>query len=305
MPAVAENPARDLGYTRRDVDTGKPEAVRGARLRKHVPCVDDAIRSRYAQLVIKAIRRWPVPGDRARFAAAELFGPRGRVLVHEVLDGRARVALRHRTRDVGIFDEIFVWHTYEPPPMIAAVLNERPPRRVLDLGGNVGLFGAYALARWPSATITSVEPDAANLPVLERCVAANATSQWTVIAACAASQRGTVPFSGGKFADSTIALDGEAVTAQVAAVDAFGLLSNADFVKIDIEGGEWDLILDSRFKDARPDVIVMEWHERGCPTDDAFTTASDALRRAGYHVAGEAPLGDNYGMLWGWKPTAI
>jgi FkbM family methyltransferase len=254
--------------------------------------------------MINAVKRWPVPGDRTRFAAAELFGPAGRLLIHEVLDGRARVALRHKTRDVGIFDEIFVGHVYEPPPVIAAALHERPPQRVLDLGGNVGLFGAYALARWPSATITSVEPDPANLQVLERCVAANATSRWTVVAAYAASQAGTVAFSGGKFADSTMALDGDLVTAHVAAVDAFGLLDDADFVKIDIEGGEWDLILDPRFTDAHPAVIVIEWHERGCPTDHAFKTASGGLRRAGYEVAGEEPVGYNYGTLWGWKPTS-
>jgi FkbM family methyltransferase len=166
----------------------------------------------------------------------------------------------------------------------------------------VGFFGVHALARWPSATITSVEPDPANLPVLARCVEVNAAAtRWTIIAACAASRPGIVAFSGGQFADSGLALEGEAATDHVVAVDALDLLAEADFAKIDIEGGEWDLLLDPRFADAAPAVIVMEWHERGCPTDDAYTAAFDAFRRAGYQVEGEAPLGDRNGTFWAWR----
>jgi len=280
----------------------KPESIRWARLRRRMPRLDDMIRARGPQAVVKAAKRWPAVKDPARFTAAELFGPRGRAQVHQVLNGR--VVLRHRTRDVEIFDEIFVGAScYQPPPAVATAFHDRPPQKVLDLGGNVGLFGVYALARWPSATITSVEPDPANLPVLARCVAANeAAGRWTVIAACAASRPGIVALAGGQFADSAIALDGEVATDYVVAVDAFDLLAEADFAKIDTEGGEWDLLRDPRFADARPAVIVMEWHERGCPTENAHATASDAFRRAGYQVEGEA-LGYRHGMIWAWRPT--
>ena len=281
-----------------------PERIRWAGLRRRVPLLDSTIRARGTQAVIRAARRWPAVQEPARFTAAELFGPRGRAQVHQVIAGR--VVLRHRTRDVEIFDEIFVGaSSYEPPPAVAAALHDRPPKRVLDLGANVGFFGVYALGRWPSATITSVEPDPANLPALMRCVAVNdAAGHWRVIAACAASRPGVVAFSGGRFADSAIALDGEAATDQVAAVDAFELLADADFAKIDIEGGEWDLLLDPRFVHAAPPVVVMEWHERGCPTDDAYATAFDVFRGAGYQVEGEALLGYPSGLIWAWKASA-
>jgi FkbM family methyltransferase len=266
-----------------------------------MPFLNAVIRARGTQAVVRAARRWPATKDPARFATAELFGPRGRVQRHQVAGGR--VILRHRTRDVEIFDEIFVGApSYEPPPAVAAALHDRPPKTVLDLGGNVGLFAVYALARWPSATITSVEPDPANLPLLARCVEANAAAErWTVIAACAASRPGVVAFSGGRFANSTIALDGDAVTDHVVAVDALDLLADADFVKIDIEGGEWDLLLDPRFADHAPAVVVMEWHQRGCPTDDGYTAACDVFRQAGYQVEGEVSLGDKNGLIWAWR----
>ena len=202
------------------------------------------------------------------------------------------------------FDEIFVGdRAYEPPSAVAIRFRDRPPTKVLDLGGNVGLFGVHALARWPAATITSVEPDAENLPLLGRCVEVNnATARWRIIAACAASEAGVVAFSGGRLADSAIALDGEAVTGHVVAVDALELLLDADFAKIDIEGAEWELLLDERFAASAPSVLVMEWHQRGCPMQDGYQAARDILRRAGYDVEAEPPLVDGCGTIWAWKP---
>lgn len=273
-------------------------------LRKRVPIVNDVLRVLGTKPVVKAAVRWTTVKEPMRFAAAELFGPRGRLQVHQIEAGR--VVLRHRTRDIDIFDEIFVGNrAYEPPRSVAIRFRDRPPAKVLDLGGNVGLFGVYALACWPDATITSVEPDAENLPLLGRCVEVNrATARWRIIAACAASKPGVVAFSGGRLCDSAIALDGEAVTGDVVAVDALELLLDADFAKIDIEGAEWDLLLDQRFAGSAPAVLVMEWHQRGCPMQDGYKAAVDILRRAGYDVEGERPsVGQHYGTIWAWKPT--
>ncbi len=278
--------------------------IKLAQLRKRVPILNNLFRVLAAHPVVRAAVRWPTVREPLRFAAAELLGPRGRLQVHEIDAGR--VVLRHRTRDVDVFDEIFVGNLgYEPPRAVAAHFRDRPPAKVLDLGGNVGFFGVDALARWPAATITSVEPDPENLPLLGRCVEVNeAGARWEIIAACAASGPGTVAFSGGRFADSSIALDGEDVTGHVVAVDALELLQDADFAKIDIEGGEWDLLLDQRFAGSAPAVLVMEWHQRGCPMQDGYQAALDILRRAGYDVEGERPpAGQHYGTIWAWKPT--
>ncbi len=215
------------------------------------------------------------------------------------------MVLRHRTRDIEIFDEIFVGiSSYEPPPAVAMLLRDSPPNRVLDLGGNVGLFGVYALASWPTATITSVEPDPRNIRLLIRCVEANrATAGWKVITACAACQPGVVAFAGGRFADSAIAVSGERATDHVGAIDALELLREADFTKIDIEGGEWDVLLDPRFPAVAPAVLAMEWHEHRCPTEDAYLTVLSVLHQAGYAVHAPRPgLGYDYGLVWAWRP---
>lgn len=99
-------------------------------------------------------------------------------------------------------------------------------------------------------------------------------------------------------------MNGEDVTAHVVAVDAFELLLDADFAKIDIEGAEWDLLFNQRFAVSAPAVLVMEWHQRGCPMQDGYQAALDILRRAGYDVEGEPPsVGQDFGTIWAWKPA--
>lgn len=291
-----------MSASRRRCHNGR--VIKLAWLRERVPLVDDMARVLRTKAVVRAAARWSALEEPIRFTAAELLGPSGRVEVHRIRDGR--VVLRHRTRDIDIFDRAFVGNlAYEPPSAVAMRLRDCPPKNVLDLGGNVGVFGVYALARWPAANLTSVEPDAQNLPLLARCVEVNgATARWKIIAACAASRPGVVAFAGGRYSDSAIAVDGEAVTDHVAAVDALELLDDADFAKIDIEGAEWDLLLDERFAASAPAVLVMEWHERGCPSEDAYEAAKDVLRRAGYQVEGERPpVGEICGIVWAWRPT--
>ena len=60
------------------------------------------------------------------------------------------VLLRHGTSDLDILDEVFSRGLYRVPPEVRAVLPPHP--RVLDLGGQIGLFGAWAFSE--------LEPDA-------------------------------------------------------------------------------------------------------------------------------------------------
>ena len=84
------------------------------------------------------------------------------------------IALRHHTGDVLVLDEIFSQLEYEPPRRGQAGcsrLSGAP--RVVDLGANIGLFGAWVLGRYPDATIVAVEADPANAAVHRRTIEAN------------------------------------------------------------------------------------------------------------------------------------
>jgi FkbM family methyltransferase len=290
---------------------GRPGSARSTRPRRHVVArlrsrsslVDEILRSRLARALIDNARRGPAVDDSLRFVCLELFGERGRLGIHKVRHSRVRVALRHRSRDVEIFHEIFVGRSaYEAPQQVSRVLDLICPLRVLDLGGNVGLFGAYVIARWPESVLTSLEPDPTNLPLLYKCVEANgAHARWIVVPRFAAPRVGIVAFAGGRFADSAMAIGNELVTHHVAAVDVFDLLADSDFVKIDIEGGEWEIIRDPRWAESGPRIVVMEWHKRGCPSPDPYRFALAALHDAGYETE-SVDNGYPHGMIWAWRP---
>jgi FkbM family methyltransferase len=212
------------------------------------------------------------------------------------------VTLRHQTPDVLVLDEIFSQREYELPVQVRRVLDGlgRPPR-VADLGANIGLFGAWVLARYPDAVLVALEPDPENAAVLRRTIEANGrTSDWELLQACAAAEDGSVRFSPGSFTTSRAAEGPGAVT--VSAVDVFPLLAGTDLVKIDIEGAEWSILGDRRFARLSASAIVLEYHAEHCPEADPRTAATKALRSAGYQVESgpDKPTFDA-GLLWGWR----
>jgi FkbM family methyltransferase len=229
------------------------------------------------------------------------------------------VFLRHRTRDLYIFKEVFGSGEepggYEPPAAPAAILNRAHGPSVLDLGGNIGLFGAFVMGRWPGARLHSFEPDPLNLQMLQRVISANGLQQrWTVTAAAVAVQDGTLEFVSGLFGESQIAgLAGEANrgpapapltdgrTISVAAVDLFAQNHDVDLIKIDIEGGEWPILTDPRLADLQARAIVLEWHASACPEPDARAAALARLAAAGYTGVHESEDFGYRGLVWAWR----
>jgi FkbM family methyltransferase len=258
--------------------------------------------SRGAQAIIKGARRARTVRQPLRIAILELISPRGRAHAHEIDGGH--VVIRHRTRDIEIFDEIYVGpHEYEPPSEVVHILASVSDLRVLDLGGNIGLFGAWFLARYPDSTVTSVEPDPQNLPVLRRCVSLHDAHRWTVVEACAGTSQGSAQFASGNYADSYVTDGGSngQPTISVPVMDVLPLLRETDFVKMDIEGSEWPVLLDDRLPSMTARVIVIEWHQRGCPEPNGYDLAHNALTAAGFTLRGDRPEIPHHGMLWGWR----
>lgn len=224
---------------------------------------------------------------------------RGRPVVgtYHTRGGGVSYRIRHATRDVGIFAEVFIAGEYDPPAAVSTRLQElgRPPR-ILDLGANIGLFAAYCREQWPDAAITAVEPDPENLELLRATAVA---AKVVVVPACAATREGTVRFVAGEFAESHVATeDSGEDTIELPCVDAFRFAQAADLVKIDIEGSEWEILADARFADLGAEAVAMEWHDIGCPHPDPCAAAHAALEKAGYEVLCEnRPLASN-GTIW-------
>jgi FkbM family methyltransferase len=222
------------------------------------------------------------------------------------------VHLRHNTTDGSILDEIFLKRIYEPPPAVEARLNALGrDLRIADLGANIGLFGAFAFARWRVAQLVAFEPHPANAALLRRTIAdSELDERWRLIEACAYTADTRLPFALDQFSDSHVAgaaqagHEGRPASELVDAVDAFALLGDVDLIKIDIEGGEWALLGDPRLRGLAPAPIALEYHPHLAPGSDARGAAIAALRQAGYDVHEVFHDRRGHGMLWAWATAA-
>jgi FkbM family methyltransferase len=238
--------------------------------------------------------------DPVRFAARELSAS-GRLSRYRLRGSGRPVFIRHNTADPLVLDEVFYTRHYEPPAEVAAVLERltRPPR-VVDLGANIGLFGVWVLERHPEAEITAFEPDRTNAAVARLCIEANeASERWRLIEAAASDRDGRVSFISGEYSRSRIGAGGD----EVDTVDVFPYLEDVDFLKVDIEGGEWALLADPRFAELTVPALVLEYHRDQAPGPDPQAAALEAVRGAGYEVRDVAELGPGQGLLWAWKPA--
>jgi len=278
-----------------------------------------AVKSDAGQYLIQTARGARVVRESLRFAALQT-GPR-RVAGYHLRDSGAMVFLRHRTRDVNILNEIFGGtgghDSYEPPEPVARLLDSKPAPVIFDLGGNIGLFAVYALGRWPGSTVQSFEPDPTNLAVLRQTFAENELGErWSFSDVAVSNEKGELEFVAGLSADSYLSggvgggevdtsaettAGGHTITVQT--VDFFATEPRGDLLKMDIEGGEWAILTDPRFAELKVDILVMEWHARGCPFPDPHEGIVRLLRQSGYDHLEEisGASGSGSGVLWAWK----
>jgi FkbM family methyltransferase len=241
--------------------------------------------------------------ERARFVRNELRR-RSVIGVYRLRESGVAIALRHHTGDVMVLDEIFSQREYDPPPEAERALAALPAEpHVVDLGANIGLFGAWVLGRFPAAMIDAVEADPENATVHRQTIAVNGLDgRWRLTEAFAAATSGVRHFSAGHHATSHEAAIGDELL-ELPAVDVLPLLAGADLVKIDVEGAEWELLADSRFSMLRARVVVLEYHRDGCPSNEPRAAAESALRAAGLDVAaGRDKPQFGAGLLWAFKP---
>ena len=256
----------------------------------------------------------------ARIQASQVVDKPGRYFLREVaaipsaklgflattdtyrVDGRT-VTLKHDSNTSFVFREMFVDRRYAPPPEIASMLATDRPLTILELGGHIGLFGLYASIEWPKCEIRAFEPDPTNAAKYRQLIADN-HFDWNLTAACAGNRNGTVHFSAIGSGDSSISQDG--IGSLVPIVDVVPLFETADLVKMDIEGGEWEILADERLSsgsNTRTPVVVMEYHPYSCPGDDPRQLAIQLLHAAGYRTRPICHGADGVGMLWAYRPS--
>jgi FkbM family methyltransferase len=231
------------------------------------------------------------------FVCNDLLLARNQVRTYSLRSGPT-VTLQHG-RDTEAFHELYVGGEYEPPGELLSRLLD--VRRIVDVGGNIGMFTHWAAERWPLAHVIAFEPAPENVHVFREWLSRSDISA-ELIEACAMTHDGRVSISSGTGAGTTFAeVDRLDQSDSIPGIDLFRYLDEVDLLKIDIEGGEWPILADPRLSTLDDLTIVMEYHRRGAPRLPAFEAACELLEAAGFMVGHNQPNHWGHGVLWAWK----
>ncbi len=197
------------------------------------------------------------------------------------------VRLRPGSADVQTVVDVFRDGEHLPPPPLG------PPDLILDLGANVGLTMAHFATLFPSAQIVGAELDPENAELCRQNVAAWA-GRCQVIAAGIWTADGPVAYvrREGREVSHAITAGASDATAAAQAISLGSLLNSVtsglvDYVKMDIEGAERDVLRDGLSWAGRVRSIRVEVHPpytvAECAADLArlgFVTSTEERRCA-------------------------
>lgn len=207
-----------------------------------------------------------------------------------------RVEYFERSDALFLLHEIFVNGIY-------AFSTPQPAPRIIDCGANIGMATLFFKALYPAASITAVEPAPETFERLRQNVAGNHLLDVTLINAALAEREGIVAFGarqrepGSLIARTTGSCTGAA--APVRAMTLSSLLDRpVDFVKLDIEGMEYEvvreLVASGRTQHVRE--MVLEFHDADTRSTELSSMIA-ALGAAGLKVDRRDDPGGKTGTL--------
>jgi FkbM family methyltransferase len=228
--------------------------------------------------------------DTLRFIASDYgyrIGAASRTYAIRV-DG-SRVLLRSNAVDCKLLAEVFGG--------VYALPTEHRPKRIMDLGANIGLSALYFHRQYPEASLACVEPAPKNFGMLSQIVSLNALPATLFDCAIGPEAGSTALYDTADPSCCTLVAGGERgenqITVQQKTVpELMGLLhwDRIDLLKIDIEGYERFLLRDNATWLARISCIVGEIHD-----GYDFAQLREDLGRYGFEVVERRPINE-YGQ---------
>jgi FkbM family methyltransferase len=197
--------------------------------------------------------------------------------------------------DVTTFWQIFIHETYAVHPSDAIII---------DAGANIGSFSLYALAMAPGARVVAIEPFPSTFDRLRKLLDTEAKGRATVVNCALRGKTGTVVMDPPEVPTQMrrVLLEEAPGRTSVPAetletVFSKCALDSVDFMKMDIEGSEYDTLLN-----ASPDVlrrirrISLEYHPLSSGEPYSKEQLFDHLRKCGFRIASEEIHTHGYGI---------
>ena len=182
--------------------------------------------------------------------------------------GRLRIYYLLPYEILSTYKEIFVEEIYK-----FHALREDP--FIIDCGANIGLSVIYFKSIYPRATITAFEPDNTNADIFEKNVVMHHLKGVSLVRAAVWNKVDTLSFYSTGSQGSKIADDHRSPQrpVQVKAIRLADLIQHTqvDFLKIDIEGAEFEVMQDCRPYLYNVQNIFLEYHGKADSSDRLIT----------------------------------
>ena len=209
--------------------------------------------------------------------------------------------------DVWIIKETCVDREY-----VAGKVEIRPNHQIIDIGAGLGDFTIYAAAKANKGVVHAYEPLQSSIDLLKQNMRLNTIENVTIFEEAVASQKGELTIDSGDVpAVSTRFTSAEStssggISKQANTVAAIALETvinrlpdqRCDLLKIDCEGGEFDIILNSSPEVLKQiDRITLEYHNGY--TEHTHTDLLVHLQRAGFNTRLESnPVHEYLGLVY-------
>jgi FkbM family methyltransferase len=153
------------------------------------------------------------------------------------------------------YDEIFRKENYK-----FATQNSAP--LIIDCGSNIGLSIVYFKQLYPSSRIIGVEPDPTIFEVLKKNILEKGLQQVELINKAVFGFETTVNFLAEGGFSGKISSNNEFKGLSVESITLTNLIGDrkVDFLKIDVEGAEYDILLEGQNKLSQVENLFIEFH---------------------------------------------
>jgi FkbM family methyltransferase len=241
------------------------------------------------------------------------LGVLGKEVTVQLTSGQ-RLLLSGLWMEVDTACEVLITEGYRCPRPIES----HSIRRIVDVGAYVGFSILYWAAHFPDAKIETFEPHPVHLDRLRRTIALNhLTDSVTVYEAAAGTVNRRAELTNHSVASAVLANGSASEVAKdgvlpINIVDFFEVVGDEriDLLKLDCEGGEFDLLMDKRFDRLDIRSLVMEWHETAAHSS-AEQDISSRLLELGWELQpgpitvptqGEGGI-LRAGIMWAFPPS--
>jgi FkbM family methyltransferase len=214
------------------------------------------------------------------------WGAWGKKTMICVVTGLGNFELRVNTYDKFALLEVFETGEYSDADFVI-----NPGDIIVDIGAHIGAFSVYAAKRASGGRVYSYEPNEENYRILTKNITLNGLKNVSLFNKAVAGKTGTSQLFIRK-TNSMHSIYGsptsekiEVPTLTLNDIMSENMLHKVDFLKIDAEGAEYDILLNTPYEIlTRIDKIVLEYHDY-LGHNHKRSELENHLERSGFNVS--------------------